>query len=430
MLSDRHAVLYREVRRKPEPHRTAPFPTCETAEVGIILLQGVSGASGLGGQRLVRFAQFLEAKGRQPILLGVLPDGRAGVIESDARTVAHGGPPIGPPAAFRHSTWWRSLSAAKRALLDWPDPKSQRRWYQEATHLLATELSGLECEVVVSSGPPWVAHRLGRDISRSSGTPWMPDYRDLWTNDIYYPHPEWRRTMESRLERSWLRRTTQATSVTPGLCCDLENLAPWLTCHTIWNGYSEEELGLVPLRDLGPGPHVVYAGNLYMGKGDPEPVLDAFATSPVLREATLHLVVSPTPQLQAAVTSRDLQARVVLHGRVDRTEALSIVKSSDVALVIGWNDPRARDNIGGKIFELIGLRKPIVALVYPDGIQAKTVDRYGFGHVANRPREIAAAIGDLLQRSAQGETPDEEVVKQFDRRIQYEAWERLLVSRV
>ncbi len=256
----------------------------------------------------------------------------------------------------------------------------------------------------------------------------MPDYRDLWTNGTYYPHPYWRRLIERRIERRWLSNARAITAVTPGFTQEMSQMAPTLPCHTIWNGYSGREIDAIKPTDLGSGRHIVYAGIWYQGKRDPRPVLDALVTSRALQDYRLHLVGPTSPEVAGEVARRGLGDRVVMHGPKTRAEALSIVMGADIALIIGWNDPRDKDVIGGKVFELMGMRKPILALAYENGVLADATQRYGLAHVANESETIAHAVRNLQDRVARGEVPDAGFVRSLERSAQLEAWEELLTS--
>jgi len=174
-----------------------------------------------------------------------------------------------------------------------------------------------------------------------------------------------------------------------------------------------EELSSFEARDLGSGLNIVYAGPWYQGRRDPNAVLDALARDSCLREWRLHLVGSVPPEVRQEIAQRNLGERIVLHGSVGRSDAISIVKGDEVALVLGWNDPKDRDVAGAKVFELIGLKKAIVAMAYPHGVLAEVVQRYGMGHVANETTEIIAVVDDLHKRGVDGEVPDEAVVPQL-----------------
>jgi len=102
---------------------------------------------------------------------------------------------------------------AKKALFDWPDPKRERAWCADAVERFAGAWASEEYEAVVSSGPPWVCHKLGRHIATAPRVPWFADYRDLWTNGTYYSHPARRRQIEGRIERHWLDDATAITAI-------------------------------------------------------------------------------------------------------------------------------------------------------------------------------------------------------------------------
>ncbi len=287
-----------------------------------------------------------------------------------------------------------TLYRYRETVTSWPDAARERAWAVDALRLANSALSRDGVDMVVSSAPPWVTHQVAAELARNWGVPWAPDYRDLWSISTYYPWPWWRRTVEQRQERRLLSSAAAVTGATPLLTSELGRWLAPLPAHTVLNGYSPAELDSIRPRDLGLGRHLVYAGTWYPGKRDPRPVFEALR-DPSLSDVVGHLIGDPDTTLLAEVEKRQLHERVHLHGSMPRNDALSYVASADVALLLTWNDPRDAAVIPGKLYEYIGLRRPILALGYSAGSMAEIVARYGNGRVANAPEEIVDAINAM-----------------------------------
>lgn len=399
------------------------------------------GTIAIGAERMTALAVRLNAIGLGGHLLLIdwdgaprlvdLSDARKPVAGSAPRAIARGAPSPSAAAAARarmrsHPAWVHSTRQV-RAVTDWPDPKPQRDWYRTAW-ALARDGWLPRYDVVISSGPPWVCHRLARRIAQAQGIPWLADYRDLWSNGTYYPHPQWRRLIDTRIERRWLADAAAITAVTPGLTQELQEYARQTRIETIWNGYDGQQLRAIESVDLGPGRHIAYAGTWYPGKRDPTPLLEALASTPALEDVQLHLVGAANPQVDQRIAELGLTDRVVNHGQQPRERAMGIVNTADVAIILGWNDARDRDVAGGKIFELIGMSKPVLALGYPHGVLASLIGTYGHGRLANTEGDIADALTDLLDLARSAVAPDPVVVASFERTPQLIAWERIIID--
>ena len=85
--------------------------------------------------------------------------------------------------------------------------------------------------------------------------------------------------------------------------------------------------------------------------------------------------------------------RVSVHPQITHAEALKEQSTSDVLLLMQWNDPKEQGNIPGKFFEYLAARRPILILGLEVGVPATIVRERGAGCCAN----TAATITDLLR---------------------------------
>lgn len=78
-------------------------------------------------------------------------------------------------------------------------------------------------------------------------------------------------------------------------------------------------------------------------------------------------------------------------------------RESHALLLVKHDDPRYRGLVPGKLYEYIGARRPILAVV-PEGEAARIVRRLNRGEVAaiDRPAEIAAKLDLLYDRFRSG----------------------------
>lgn len=339
-------------------------------------------------------------------------------------------------AEAEHSAGWRRwslLSRASRAsykfrhtLLDRPDAVGD--WRRESLRIVRDELGDWRPEVVVSSAPPPSTHLVARKVAQEFGIPWLPDYRDLWSNSTYYPYLRWRRLLDELVETRCLRDASVVTAATEGFSADLQALLGNTPVVTIMNGYSRGELASTPAQDLGPGWHLAYAGNWYGSKRDPEPVLRAMRDRSELSDVVLHFV-GPANEMVDDVTRRyGLSRRVRFHGVLPRAAALGVVKGANAALLLTWNDPRDAGVIPGKIYEYLGMERPIVALGYPAGVVAGILRDSGLGFVANDPDEIAEAVSAIRLGLGPAGPLDFQAALEYERGAQLELWADLIRS--
>jgi len=120
---------------------------------------------------------------------------------------------------------------------------------------------------VVSSGAPHSVHLIGRSLHRATGTPWIADLHDPWTDISYYdefPHTQWAKRLDARLERSVLAEASTVTTVSPSWAELFAGKAP--------NRHAVVENGFDPsdFEALSPAPAdafvLAHVGKLYASR--------------------------------------------------------------------------------------------------------------------------------------------------------------------
>jgi len=239
-----------------------------------------------------------------------------------------------------------------------------------------SDLRPADVDVILASGPPFSAFPLAQRLSRRLGRPYVLDYRDLWSRDIYDPVPR-----AAGQESSVLNGSAAVTTVSPSWASILDrDFGVGSKLHVVSNGYDAEYLAKITPHEFGHFA-IVYAGTLFPPKRVVSPLMAALRR---IREDPAHRSTpwrfhyyGPHVQHVSAEAERfGLQDHVVLHGEVSRLQALSSVKGAGVAVVITSvaEEPTAEDNgmVTGKIFEAVGLRTPTL-LIAPSGSDANSV---------------------------------------------------------
>ena len=248
-------------------------------------------------------------------------------------------------------------------------------------------------DVVFASGPSFSAFRAARRIARKLGVPLVCDYRDLWTASPYYRHGRVRRGMERRMERQVLRASAMVTTVSGPLAEDLDRIGAARTA-VVMNGFEPADYPEHKPMNM-PGPlRLVYCGQLYTGKRDPEPLLQALAHQRLTRDEIVVLFRGPSLDLVVGLARRwGVEDLVDVGPPVSHQESIRLQCEADALLLLLWNDPREAGVYTGKIFEYLGARRPILMLGLESGVAAELLRDRGAGVVANDP----AVIGDQIR---------------------------------
>ncbi len=258
-------------------------------------------------------------------------------------------------------------------------------------------------DVIYSSALPWSAHVLGLILSKISGKPLVLDYRDEWTlNMNWYPPTKFHRWLGDKLDKACIRRASYVINVSEArteLFKRHFNDQPAEKFVTIHNGFDEDEIALFTKIHPPDKPLTITSiGSLYGGR-NPNGLLN------VLEELlhkndidNINILVKFIGDCSLDVTRRIESGRLkeIVHliGRVSQREAIESVARSHVALLVGGRMEKVA--MTTKIYEYIGLYKPVFALV-PDGQLKDFVLEYG-GWVAepDNTEQIKKALTDIF----------------------------------
>lgn len=259
-------------------------------------------------------------------------------------------------------------------------------------------------DLIVSSAPPVSVHLAARRFAAVTKLPWIAEFRDPWTSNPWKP-PEARSKMSDATERYWekavLRAATRVVSVTTGIDQGLRKRLPGDQSKflVIRNGIptlaSRSEDRGKPLR-------IVYVGTFYLGR-DPLPFLRALAE--VRRRRRLgpeDLVLDLVGlcrnfggrSVETEVAALGLTDLVFFHDWVPHAQAQELIGSAGLLLLLAMGQPTQVPN---KLYEYLGTRTPILAIVDPGGESAAMLEQAG-GHyvMGDDPTWIVAALERAL----------------------------------
>ena len=279
-------------------------------------------------------------------------------------------------------------------------------------------------DVVLSSAPAFTCHLVARALKGASGVKWAADFRDPWSR------APWGKPGSVRAHR-WLEAMTVrgADAVilnTPELRDDFagaygEDVARKL--YVVTNGYEADVLEPYASQQPGGTPPVLltHAGTLY-GTRDPVPLLEALAKCYSEDRippngVRLQLVGKIAGQFNvtAAIQRLGLDHSVVLTPPVSHTECLELLAASHALVVI---QPGTVLQVPAKLYEYIGLRRPILALA-DEGAVPRVVREAEAG-VCAPPRDVNA-IANALSKLYTRVTKDGGRTAQGGRRTVFDA---------
>ncbi len=265
-----------------------------------------------------------------------------------------------------------------------------------------------EFDVVYSTAAPISAHLIAGLVKRSTGRPWVADFRDPWLGNPFAADMRgpkgW---LQRRTERWIVSRADRVVVVVDGMRAMFVKRYPDLANKFVCipNGYDRADLaGLTPLRgELGRFT-VMFAGSLYR-PGELEAFLGGVellvTRRPDLRaRLRVQFVGSVSPGNRHVadqyVTPDRLGGVVSFESFIPRPEALARMAGADALLQLMTDEPGTGMFVGGKLYEYLAFDHPILA-VMPPGEGRRLVESVPTGRVADvEPVSVADALERLL----------------------------------
>lgn len=405
---------------------------------------------GLSGvQRVAKMVRYLPAFGWQPVVLSVTPGGYFAYDASLLEEVEAAGVQVyrtgsvDPTRLFGRERTVRIPPEHRRRRLAWLShllfvPDNKVGWYPWAVRAGRRLLRRYPFDAILSSAPPYTAHLVARSLSRASGLPLVTDYRDDWVGNPrhVYPTPMHRR-LNVWLEQGVCRASRIVTTINEPIRAALASR----NAHVIGSdririvpqGFDPADFeGAVPEASSGR-MRLVYSGTFYDVQ-TPDYFLKALARflerRPEFHDRVEAVFVGTVPDASRSLAANlGLNGCVRFAGYVPHGEAVAHLRGADVL----WLTVGRRDGAEGistsKLFEYMGARKPILALV-PPGAARDALEPYGAAYFT--PPDDVDAIARRLEQLAESwcagtlPQPDDAYVRRFDRRQIAGLWADLL----
>ncbi|GAA4704619.1 glycosyltransferase family 4 protein [Brevibacillus fulvus] len=312
-------------------------------------------------------------------------------------------------------------------------PDDQILWYPAALKLGRELMKQQQFDMIFSTSGPVTNHLIAQKLSAEFGCQWIADFRDPWTQNMHRSGIAWREKLEEKMEQRVMRQANAITTVTASFAKNFRQKygESIQRLELIYNGFDREDfVGLIPMHEAPQKFHAVYAGILYQ-KRNPRLLLRAIKQlidEQKVDRRDLLLSFAGVFDYPGYSENRDcveqlgLQDIVRVLGNLPHREALGLMKGADALLLIGDVTSDAGHYIPGKLYEYMGIGKPILAL-NKAGEATGIIQSFDLGQVAD-PEDFDAVkqafyqlYQEWKQKRAQQEDQQEEQRQDYQERV-------------
>ncbi|HKU66465.1 MAG TPA: glycosyltransferase [Candidatus Baltobacteraceae bacterium] len=278
-------------------------------------------------------------------------------------------------------------------------------WMPRAVAAGHTLLRGQSFHAILSTALPASVHLVGAALAKRSGVPWIADYRDPWSGNVYARRGPVRRAFERALERRLLTRAAAVTTISEPIAAQLHAVHGRRAIDVVPNAYDPVEWNAIPHAQPSRFD-LCYTGSMYDGKRSPDLLFEAI--SQLRKEcdaagnaARVHFFGPNSEGVAGGAARFGLTLAVRQHGVVPREAAMQAQRTSAALLLFLNMDERTASEMGSKYLEYVGAGRPIIAFGPRESVMREFIRRNRLGWFASDVDEAKNALRAAHARFAE-----------------------------
>jgi glycosyltransferase involved in cell wall biosynthesis len=319
--------------------------------------------------------------------------------------------PISKPRSI-YSTILRSISPSTSnfinrwlsALLYIPDIR--KKWIMPLHKTLINELNKSRYDCILITAPPYSLAIFAAQITRQLSIPVILDMRDPWTNNPYKIHPtKYHYNKDLQLELQSIATIKHGVSAYKSLVQFYEKMIPNFDSQrweVIPNGYDEDDFRELKIDSFNNKFNIAFSGTFYSHINNPMPLFRSIAQlDPIVKDKILfHHIGSTQINLNKLISKFRLNSNVKIWGYLSHDECLKQLNKMDsFCFILDDRNKNSIYTIGGKVYEYLRFKKPILALVPENGEAANLINSTNSGKVISTKNidKISSTLKDWVE---------------------------------
>jgi glycosyltransferase involved in cell wall biosynthesis len=285
----------------------------------------------------------------------------------------------------------------------------RQNWNRKARVYIKREMKKNKYDAVILTSPPYSLALLAAELRGDVKCPLYLDLRDPWSINPYkiYPTPLHRYIDKIREEKTIAGVKFIISAYQSTLNDYKKRIKDFKENQSLFlpNGFDEEDFSNLEMVDI---PHkgkfnLGFSGSIYSHLNTPEPV---FAAMQVLKKRNtdihFHHIGLSVYDISRWADLYGISDRVHLWGYKDHCQSLGFLKNMDALCIIldeRWLN--AGNTVGGKLYEYLRLRIPILAIIPENGEAANTIRKTNSGIIVSSKNieQIVMVLELLITKS-------------------------------
>ncbi|MDY6915421.1 MAG: glycosyltransferase family 4 protein [Candidatus Cloacimonadota bacterium] len=246
---------------------------------------------------------------------------------------------------------------------------------------------------------PYTSALVGYKIAKKLQLPLILDYRDLWLGkpEINF-FSAWHRKFSRKWETKVLQFASKVIINTHRACQRIKQLYPQIDpqkFEVLYNGYDSEDFKNQVKKEAGKIVFT-YTGGFY-GERTPKYFLQALEEMQIPPNVVFRFVGNYFSDIKQLFANCNKKEQLQLFPQVNHMQSVQYLQKSDfLMLFIAKRDSEIV--IPAKVFEYLAARRPILAMIPPQGEAAEIISKYKAGLICqiDSISEIKNNINELI----------------------------------
>ncbi len=307
-------------------------------------------------------------------------------------------------------------------------PDARVGWLLSAKNEAIRIIREHNCKAIYSSSPPYTCSLIARYAKRKTNLPWVAGFRDPWTEFISAPK-RWflPAKIDKYLEQSVFEESNYVECAWEGIIKDALSKYPSLIKDKfvhIPNGFDSDDFPNVEFK-RNEKFTLTYTGSMY-GRRNPYSLLIAIENllsqnKISVNDFRLKFIGRFGNEVLNMFNNCSFKQNIEIIGYIPHRESIAHLMASDALLLVVDESKESEEIVPGKVYEYIGVQRPILAIAPINGAIARLIYETNSGKVAHQTEintisDIFLEYINLWKSNSAIISPNLEVIQQFERK--------------